>query len=62
VVTPAADMPVEAVQAGAKLVIVNAGAMPLDRDAHLRFHEKVGDVLPPVVEKLKTSMQMAQSH
>jgi NAD-dependent SIR2 family protein deacetylase len=58
VVTPAADMPVEVLQAGAKLVIVNAGATPLDRDAHLRFREKIGDVLPPVVEKLKTSMQM----
>ena len=58
VVTPAVNMPVEALRAGAKLVIVNAGATPLDRDAHLRFHEKIGEVLPPVVEKLRTSMQM----
>jgi NAD-dependent SIR2 family protein deacetylase len=57
VVTPAADMPVEALRAGAKLVIVNAGATPFDRDAHLSFHEKIGEVLPPVVEKLKRSMQ-----
>jgi NAD-dependent SIR2 family protein deacetylase len=57
VVTPAADIPVEALQAGAKLVIINAGETPLDRGAHLRFHEKIGDVVPPVVERLRTSMQ-----
>ena len=60
VVTPAADMPVEALRAGAKLVIVNAGATPLDRATHLRFHEKTGEVLPPVVKRLKTSMQMVE--
>ena len=58
VVTPAADMPFEALRAGAKLVIINAGETPLDRGAHLRFHERIGDVLPPVVEKLRTSTQM----
>lgn len=56
VVTPAADMPFEALRAGAKLVIINAGETPLDRGAHLRFYEKIGDVLPPVVERLKTSV------
>jgi hypothetical protein len=39
-------MPVEALRAGAKLVIVNAGVTPLDRDAHLRFREKPVRVLP----------------
>jgi NAD-dependent SIR2 family protein deacetylase len=56
VVTPAADMPREALRASAKLVIINEGSTPLDRDAHLRFTEKIGDVLPPAVNRLKTLM------
>jgi len=62
VVTPAADMPVEALRAGAKLVIINAGETPLDRGAHLRFKEKIGEILPPVVEKLKTLMEVTRRH
>jgi NAD-dependent SIR2 family protein deacetylase len=53
VVTPAADMPREAVQAGAKLVIINQGETPLDRFAHLRFREAIGEVLPRAVKRLK---------
>ena len=56
VVTPAADMPLEALRAGAKLVIINAGETPFDSMAHLRFHEQVGEVLPPVVKRLKILM------
>lgn len=51
-VTPAADMPGVALRAGARLVIVNQGETPLDRAAHLRFEEKIGQVLPPAVAKL----------
>ncbi len=53
VVTPAADMPRIALQAGAKLVIINQGETPFDEFAHLRFTEAVGEVLPPAVEQLK---------
>jgi len=53
VVTPAADMPREAFRAGSKLVIINKGETPLDRYAHLRFHEKIGEVLPSAVKRLK---------
>jgi NAD-dependent SIR2 family protein deacetylase len=56
VVTPAADMPVEALRAGAKLVIINKGETPFDPYAHLRFHEKIGDVLPRAVKRLKRLM------
>ena len=52
VVTPAADIPVVAYQAGAKLVIVNDGDTPLDGLAHLRFHERIADVVPPAVDAL----------
>jgi len=53
VVTPAADMPLEALRAGAKLVIMNQGETPFDTHAHLRFTEGIGDVLPRVVKRLK---------
>jgi NAD-dependent deacetylase len=56
VVYPAADMPRIAVEAGAKLVIINAGPTPLDDLASLRFGEKIGLVLPPAVERLKKLM------
>ncbi len=56
VVTPAAQMPTEALNAGAKLVIINAGETPFDKQAHLRFHENIGRVLPTAVKKLKKLM------
>jgi len=56
VVTPAADMPREALQSGAKLVIINQGETPFDRVANLRFHERVGDVFPGAVRRLKKLM------
>lgn len=59
VVYPAADMPRVALQAGAKLVIINQGETPFDEQAHLRFTEAIGDVLPPAVEQLKGLMAEA---
>lgn len=56
VVTPAADMPMEALKSGAKLVIINKGETPFDDHAKLRFNEEIGDVLPKVVRKLKKLM------
>jgi len=55
-VTPAANMPREALKAGARLVIINQGETPLDRSAHLRFNEPTGEVLPRVVKRLKNLM------
>lgn len=56
-VTPAADMPRVALRAGARLVIINQGQTPLDRAAHLRFEERIGEVLPPAVARLREMMQ-----
>jgi len=56
VVTPAADMPMEALRSGAKLVIINQGETPFDHNANLRFNESIGDVLPRAVKKLKRLM------
>lgn len=56
VVNPAAEMPREALRAGAKLVIINQGETPFDRLAHLRFHESIGEILPRAIKKLKRLM------
>lgn len=53
VVYPAADMPAVALASGARLVIINRGETPFDAKAGLLFNEKISDVLPAVVEKVK---------
>jgi NAD-dependent SIR2 family protein deacetylase len=57
-VLPAAEMPEIAWKAGARLVIINQGETPLDRLAHFRFCEKIGDVLPPTVARVKELMEV----
>lgn len=57
VVSPANDMPRVALRAGARLVIINQGETPMDRSCHLRFEEKIGDVLPASVNQLKELMK-----
>ena len=52
VVSPANEMPRVALRSGARLVIINKGETPLDKDCHLRFDEKIGEVLPPAVDQL----------
>ncbi len=42
----------------AKLVIINQGNTPFDRYAHLRFYEKIGDVLPQAVKRLKILIRL----
>lgn len=58
VVYPAADCPKIALDSGAKLVIINEGEVPLEfeRTCRLRFREKIGEVLPSAVAKLKEIM------
>jgi NAD-dependent SIR2 family protein deacetylase len=56
VVTPAADMPREALLSGAMLVIINQGETPFDGVANLRFQESIGDVLPRAVRRVKRLM------
>lgn len=56
VVTPAAQMPKEALMAGARLVIINQGETPFDSQAHLRFYEGIGEILPRAVKRLKKLM------
>ncbi|MHA2037529.1 MAG: SIR2 family NAD-dependent protein deacylase [Promethearchaeota archaeon] len=53
VVTPAADMPGIAKRNGAKLIIINKGDTPYDRVADIKFDNKIEEVLPPIMEKVK---------
>ena len=49
VVYPAADIPLVAARAGAKLVVINAEPTPLDRIAEVVIHGRSGEVLPELV-------------
>jgi len=60
VVTPAADMPLEALRSGARLVIINQGETPFDHHANLRFNERVGDILPMAIKILKRLMGLSE--
>jgi NAD-dependent deacetylase len=53
VVSPANEMPRVALESGARLILLNRGETPFDRVAHLRIDAGIGDVLPPVVERVK---------
>jgi NAD-dependent SIR2 family protein deacetylase len=61
VVSPANEMPKIALRSGARLVIINKGETPLDRDCHLRFDEKIGEVLLPALDELKELMKHSGS-
>jgi NAD-dependent SIR2 family protein deacetylase len=53
VVSPANEMPRIALESGARLVVINQGETPLNKLCHLRFEEKIGEVLPRAVDKLR---------
>ncbi len=56
VVTPAANLIQLAKNNGAKLIILNLGETPYDKAADIRFFNKIGDILPPIVEKIKENL------
>ncbi len=53
VVYPAAEMPLIALGVGAKLVIINLMSTPHDDYADVVINEKIGDVLPRIIEQAK---------
>ncbi len=56
-VYPAASYPDKALSLGAKLVIINIQETPIDRYADVVIHDKIGDVFPIIVEKVKNANQ-----
>jgi NAD-dependent deacetylase len=53
VVYPAAYMPIYAVQAGAKLVIINLSATPMDHQAAVLIRAKAGETMTRIVQRVK---------
>jgi len=53
VVYPAAYMPMYAVESGAKLVIINLGETPMDREATVLVSARAGETMTAVVDKVK---------
>lgn len=52
VVTPAAEMPQYALEAGAKFILINKGETPYDDLAHLRFDGKAGAIMSAILKKV----------
>lgn len=52
-VVPAAHLPYYAVQSRAKLVIINVGPTQLDEMADVLINAKSGQVMPPIIERVK---------
>lgn len=48
-VHPVADLPLDALRAGARLVIVNAERTPLDQLAHAVLRGRIGELLPRLI-------------
>jgi NAD-dependent deacetylase len=53
VVYPAANMPVYAVQAGARLVIINLSSTPMDGEAAVLINAKAGEAMSRIVDKVR---------
>jgi NAD-dependent deacetylase len=59
VVYPAAQMPLVAKNNGAKLVILNLMPTPHDPYADVVINDKIGEVLPRIVEQARLKMKQA---
>ena len=57
VVYPAAYMPIYAVRAGARLIIVNMSETPMDDDADVLIRAKAGESMSRIVEKVKDKLE-----
>jgi len=55
-VHPAAYMPIYAIEAGAKLMIVNMGTTFIDEQASLLINRSVGKVLPKIIEGVRSRL------
>ena len=53
VVSPANTFPLTAKRNGAKLIILNDGETPYDNLADIRFFDRIKNVFPPIIKKVK---------
>jgi NAD-dependent deacetylase len=61
VVYPAAYMPSHALSAGAKLAIINLTPTPLDHLATVVIQGKAGEIMPKVMEKLRSRISLQEN-
>ncbi|MFX1237657.1 MAG: NAD-dependent deacetylase [Promethearchaeota archaeon] len=54
VVSPANSFPIIAKRNNAKLIVLNDGETPIENLIDIRFNRRIGDVLPPIVSKIKS--------
>ena len=54
VVYPAASVPIQAVEHGGKLMIVNRDETPLDQEAALTIHDSVAKILGQIIDSIQT--------
>jgi NAD-dependent deacetylase len=52
VVFPAAEVPLVAVRAGARMVVINAEPTPVDGLAEVVIHGRAGEVLPEILRAM----------
>ena len=57
VIYPAAYMPIYAVRAGAKLIIVNLSDTPMDAEATVLIRAKAGEAMSKIVERVKDKLE-----
>lgn len=60
VVSPASVMPMEALEAGARLILLNRHETPFDELADLRIEAGVGEVLPGIVARVRERLAEAE--
>ena len=60
VVYPAAFMPMYALQAGAKLAIINEGATEMNGMAHVRIYGRAGEVLSQVMVQVREQLRWGE--
>jgi len=56
IVYPAAYMPIYALDAGAKLVIVNLSPTPMDNQATVLIRAKAGEAMSKVIQQVKEKL------
>ena len=60
VVYPAADLPLQAIRAGARLAILNVSDTALDPYADLIVNAKAGEILPEVVAQVSVQLKLTK--
>ncbi len=56
VVSPANSFPMIAKRNNAKLIVLNDGEVPVEKFVDIRFHDRIEDILPIIVSKVKSKI------